>query len=183
MAVVAAPGLLSASSRNSVPERASFSRPLRLLPFVQIHLAELSPSLSSAAWVARHRSGRPDARLSSYRQSFFQSRRRAELPPHWVTEFVGLTRAPAFGGACCLGGFGQHAESAVYRRAIGKHVGEVGLNQHQVRPGRRPAIVFAANAARQLRKIIFLSHLITAFRCRFLPHTAFARSVFEGAHQ
>jgi hypothetical protein len=73
-----------------------------------------------------------------------------------LTAFVRLMRAPAFGSACCLRRFGQHADSAVDRLAIRKHVGKVGLNRRQVCPSRRPAIVFASNAAFQLRKIIFL---------------------------
>jgi len=125
------------------------------------------------------RSGKPEARLIRARP--FRQSRQAKLLAHLVTAFVGLTRAPTFGCTCRLSSFGQHAESTVDRLAVGKHAGEVGLNQHQVSPSRRTAIVFAANAARQFRKIIFLSHVITVFSCRFLLHTAFARSVLQGA--
>lgn len=99
-----------------------------------------------------------------------------------VTASVRLTRLPAFRDTRRMSSFGQQAESAVDRLAIGKHVGEVRINQHQVGPSRRPAIVFASNAALQLRKIIFLSHVVTALSCRFLLHTAFALSASQGAH-
>ena len=81
-----------------------------------------------------------------------------------------------------MSGLGQHAESAVDRFAVGKQVGEVRLNQRQVRPSRRAGIVFASNAALQFRKVIFLSHVITAFSRRFLVHAVFARPVLPGAH-
>jgi hypothetical protein len=77
-------------------------------------------------------------------------------------------RAPAFWAYCCLSGIRQHAKRAVHGFTVWESFDEVGIDQHEVRASGYLVIIFATNAALQLREIILRSQAI-----RFLVTDAF----------